>query len=144
MLKVNIQTDTHDSIEDALSALRLYKAYHEFETEGTFDQKLEELYKDGKQYVSVLLASDTMILTKRSQQNFKPPSASPPPSTSQPAAHSLTSGVTPHFAMTPGQLLQAAFTPAQFQMNTAPPAFFNFPNTYTSSRGSHSQQWRNR
>ena len=51
VLKENIQTDTHDSIEDALSALRLYKAYIEFEGEGTFDEKLEELYKEGKQYV---------------------------------------------------------------------------------------------
>ena len=51
VLKENIQTDTHDSIEDALSALRLYKAYIEFEDEGVFDEKLDELYKEGKQYV---------------------------------------------------------------------------------------------
>ena len=48
VLGENIQTDTHDSIEDARSALRLYKAYHEFEENGTFDQKLEELYREGK------------------------------------------------------------------------------------------------
>ncbi|KAJ6488514.1 ubiquitin carboxyl-terminal hydrolase-domain-containing protein [Mycena vitilis] len=58
VLHENIQTDTHDSIEDARSALNLYKAYHEFEEQGVFDQKLEELYKEGRQY------------------NFKPP---PPP-----------------------------------------------------------------
>ncbi len=51
ILKEDIQTDTHDSIEDALSALRLYKAFHEFEEQGLFDQKLEEIYKEGKQYV---------------------------------------------------------------------------------------------
>ncbi|KAH9923912.1 ubiquitin carboxyl-terminal hydrolase-domain-containing protein [Epithele typhae] len=39
VLKENIQTDTHDSIEDALSALKLYK--------------LEEVYREGKQYVSL-------------------------------------------------------------------------------------------
>ena len=48
VLGENIQTDTHDSIEDARSALRLYKAYHEFEEDGTFDEKLEELYREGK------------------------------------------------------------------------------------------------
>lgn len=48
VLGENIQTDTHDSIEDAHSALRLYKAYHEFEEDGIFDEKLEELYREGK------------------------------------------------------------------------------------------------
>lgn len=52
ILKENIQTDTHDSIEDALTALRLYKAHLQFESEGIFDKKLEELYKEGRQYVS--------------------------------------------------------------------------------------------
>ncbi|CAL1703566.1 unnamed protein product [Somion occarium] len=62
ILKENIQTDTHDSIEDALTALRLYKAHLQFESEGIFDKKLEELYKEGRQY------------------NFKPPQmqGSPP------------------------------------------------------------------
>jgi hypothetical protein len=51
VLHENIQTDMHDSIEDARCALMLYKAYHEFEEKGIFDQKLEELYKQGKQFV---------------------------------------------------------------------------------------------
>jgi PAB-dependent poly(A)-specific ribonuclease subunit 2 len=42
----------HDSIEDAYSALKLYKAYQDMEERGEFDQKLEELYKEGRQYVS--------------------------------------------------------------------------------------------
>ena len=52
VLHEHIQTDTHDSIEDARSALKLYKAYHELEERGIFDQKLEELYKQGRLYVS--------------------------------------------------------------------------------------------
>lgn len=47
----NIQMETHDSIEDARAALKLYKAYHNFKTQGVFEQKLEELYRDGRQYV---------------------------------------------------------------------------------------------
>lgn len=43
--------ETHDSIEDARAALKLYKAYHNFKTQGVFEQKLEELYRDGRQYV---------------------------------------------------------------------------------------------
>ncbi|KAI6007843.1 ubiquitin carboxyl-terminal hydrolase-domain-containing protein [Pisolithus marmoratus] len=40
ILGENIQTDTHDSIEDANSALRLYKAYQDMEEQGVFDEKL--------------------------------------------------------------------------------------------------------
>ncbi|KAF9483877.1 hypothetical protein BDN70DRAFT_873274 [Pholiota conissans] len=50
ILGEHIQTETHDSIEDARSALRLYNAYHDFEAKGVFDQKLEEIYKEGRQY----------------------------------------------------------------------------------------------
>lgn len=53
VLGENIQTDTHDSIEDAWSALRLYKAFQEFEERGVFDEKLDELYREGRQYVSL-------------------------------------------------------------------------------------------
>lgn len=51
VLGENIQTDTHDSIEDARSALMLYKAYHKFEEEGIFDEKLDELYREGRRHV---------------------------------------------------------------------------------------------
>ncbi|KAH9934990.1 uncharacterized protein B0H18DRAFT_979313 [Fomitopsis serialis] len=50
VLNENIQTDTHDSIEDALSALRLYKTYQMLESAGMFDEKLDELYREGKKY----------------------------------------------------------------------------------------------
>jgi hypothetical protein len=51
ILKEDIQQETHDSIEDARSALLLYKAYQKFEEEHIFDEKLEELYRVGKEYV---------------------------------------------------------------------------------------------
>lgn len=57
VLHEDIQTDMHDSIEDARSALMLYKAYHEFEEKGEFDQKLDELYREGRQYVRDLSSS---------------------------------------------------------------------------------------
>ena len=41
----------HDSIEDALSALKLYKVHLQLEAEGSFDSKLEEVYREGRQYV---------------------------------------------------------------------------------------------
>lgn len=51
VLGEHIQQETHDSIEDARSALRLYNAFQAFEEQGIFDQKLEELYKEGRQFV---------------------------------------------------------------------------------------------
>lgn len=54
VLGEHIQQDTHDSIEDARSALRLFNAFQGFEEEGIFDQKLEELYEGGRRYVGFL------------------------------------------------------------------------------------------
>jgi hypothetical protein len=51
VLHENIQTDTHDSIEDARSALMLYNAYQDFEERGIFDEKLDELYREGRKHV---------------------------------------------------------------------------------------------
>ncbi|PSS06529.1 hypothetical protein PHLCEN_2v3677 [Hermanssonia centrifuga] len=119
ILKENIQTETHDSIEDALTALRLYKAYHEFESEGVFDKKLDELYKEGKQF------------------NFKPPSipSIPGPGTLTPRA----SMQNPQFAVNPANLLQTAFLPGQFAMGGIPAGFYApAPSPYPQ------QNWRNR
>ena len=51
VLHENIQTDTHDSIEDARSALMLYKAYEDLEEQGVVDEKLDELYREGRKHV---------------------------------------------------------------------------------------------
>ena len=51
VLHENIQTDTHDSIEDARSALMLYTAYQDFEAQGILDEKLDELYREGRKQV---------------------------------------------------------------------------------------------
>ena len=65
VLNENIQTDTHDSIEDALSALKLYKVHLQLEDEGTFDKKLEELYREGRQYVRRLVLSSLSMSERR-------------------------------------------------------------------------------
>jgi len=48
VLHENIQTETHDSIEDGASALKLFKAYQDFEEQGIFDDKLDEVYREGQ------------------------------------------------------------------------------------------------
>ena len=47
-----IQADTHDSIEDARTALQLYEEHNRLEAEGVWEDTLEEVYAQGKQTVS--------------------------------------------------------------------------------------------
>lgn len=117
VLHENIQTDTHDSIEDARSALMLYKTYEDLEEQGIVDEKLDELYREGRKH------------------NWKPPTplktepaspAVPPPAqaATQPNALPIMRS-----SMTP-----APFVPSGFQGG----AFAGFQQSGSSSR-SH---WR--
>lgn len=47
LLKEEIQQETHDSIEDARTALRLYRKYQEFTDAGIFKSVLLEIYQKG-------------------------------------------------------------------------------------------------
>lgn len=49
-LKEEIQTGNHDSIEDARTALRLWRKYQEFEAQGVVEQKIEEVYRYGRKH----------------------------------------------------------------------------------------------
>ncbi|KAL1899785.1 poly(A)-specific ribonuclease [Sporothrix stenoceras] len=55
VLKENIQLETHDSIEDARTALKLYRKFLEYDDAGILETQLQEIYREGR---------DT---------NFKPP-----------------------------------------------------------------------
>ncbi|KAI1371056.1 PAB-dependent poly(A)-specific ribonuclease subunit PAN2 [Hypoxylon crocopeplum] len=47
LLKEDIQQSTHDSIEDARTALKLYRKYQEFDEAGILDTMLQEIYAKG-------------------------------------------------------------------------------------------------
>lgn len=47
-LGIKIQAETHDSIEDAKTALRLYREYQRLEKEGKITEALKELYEKGR------------------------------------------------------------------------------------------------
>jgi len=49
LLGLDIQQETHDSIEDARTAVRLYDKYLELVRQGNFQAKLLEIYRYGKQ-----------------------------------------------------------------------------------------------
>jgi PAB-dependent poly(A)-specific ribonuclease subunit 2 len=48
LLKEEIQLETHDSIEDARTALKLYRKYLEFQDAGIFKTMLQSVYDKGK------------------------------------------------------------------------------------------------
>ncbi|KAH8816153.1 PAB-dependent poly(A)-specific ribonuclease subunit PAN2 [Xylogone sp. PMI_703] len=48
LLKEDIQLETHDSIEDARTALKLYKKYLEFQDAGIFETILQDIYRTGR------------------------------------------------------------------------------------------------
>ncbi len=48
LLKEDIQTVTHDSVEDARTALALYKKYLEIKEKGNFEKVMEEIYEEGR------------------------------------------------------------------------------------------------
>lgn len=47
-LGLTIQSETHDSTEDAKTALQLYRKYEELSSKGEFRKVLKQLYEDGR------------------------------------------------------------------------------------------------
>lgn len=54
LLHTEIQTASHDSIEDAKYALMLYRAYLEYEREGRFEEIMEQIFEEGQRVVRTL------------------------------------------------------------------------------------------
>ena len=48
LLKEDIQLETHDSIEDSRTALKLYRKYLEFEDAGVLEAILQDIYRAGR------------------------------------------------------------------------------------------------
>ncbi|RLV94499.1 PAB-dependent poly [Spathaspora sp. JA1] len=49
LLKEKVQSNNHDSIEDAYTALKLYKKYLELTSQGSFESTLNFIYSEGQQ-----------------------------------------------------------------------------------------------
>lgn len=49
LLKEDIQLETHDSVEDACSALKLYRKYQEFQDAGILEAMLQDIYRRGRE-----------------------------------------------------------------------------------------------
>lgn len=73
LLKQDIQLAEHDSIEDARSALLLYKKYLDFIEEGRFKDVMEDIFESGKRLVSRAQPRARALLIECQLQGFKPP-----------------------------------------------------------------------
>jgi PAB-dependent poly(A)-specific ribonuclease subunit 2 len=49
LLKEDIQMETHDSIEDSRTALKLYRKYLEYEDAGVLEAMLQDIYRAGRE-----------------------------------------------------------------------------------------------
>ena len=50
LLNIDIQSQTHDSIEDAMTAFKVYKKYQELHSKGKCAQTLEKIYNLGERF----------------------------------------------------------------------------------------------
>ncbi|RGP80901.1 pab-dependent poly a-specific ribonuclease subunit pan2 [Fusarium longipes] len=94
LLKEDIQMETHDSIEDSRTALKLYKKYLEFQDAGILETMLQDIYRAGR---------DVNFKPPRKDDQQMPRSDTPPPL----PADGTTGPVTPvrntnYLAQTPG------------------------------------------
>jgi len=126
VLHEDIQTDTHDSIEDARSTLLLYKKYIEFEEQGIFDQTLDEIYKTGRQY------------------NFKPPPAEGAAVSPTPTPRTSTDSTGYQSPAFTGEIIPPQ--PVPFAQNAYPSSHTAspIPSFFSPSVSSFLPSWRSR
>ncbi|KAK3945602.1 PAB-dependent poly(A)-specific ribonuclease subunit PAN2 [Diplogelasinospora grovesii] len=65
LLKEDIQMVTHDSIEDARTALKLYRKYLEFDDAGILEHMLQDIYKVGRETNFKPQRKDDSVVLKR-------------------------------------------------------------------------------
>ncbi|KAI8997062.1 ubiquitin carboxyl-terminal hydrolase-domain-containing protein [Pilobolus umbonatus] len=76
LLHQEIQSETHDSIEDARTALVLYKKYLEYKENNTFGQILEEVYEAGHKSNWLKGLKDVLVRTQNGLRLDNPNSPS--------------------------------------------------------------------
>ncbi len=77
LLKEDIQLETHDSIEDARTALKLYRKFLEFDDAGILEAILQDIYKVGRETNFKPQRKEDRVV----QRTDTPPIVMEPPST---------------------------------------------------------------
>lgn len=81
LLKEDIQLETHDSIEDARTALKLYKKFLEFHDAGVLETILQDIYRAGRDVNFKPPRKDGLELDRVETPPLPPDGATPGPST---------------------------------------------------------------
>ncbi|KJZ76270.1 PAB-dependent poly(A)-specific ribonuclease subunit PAN2 [Hirsutella minnesotensis 3608] len=81
LLKEDIQLETHDSIEDSRTALKLYKKYLEFEDAGVLEPMLQDIYRAGRDVNFKPPRRDGVDIQRTDTPPLPVDGASPSPST---------------------------------------------------------------
>ncbi|CZR51913.1 related to PAN2-component of Pab1p-stimulated poly(A) ribonuclease [Phialocephala subalpina] len=117
VLNEDIQQGTHDSIEDARTALKLYKKYLEFQDAGILETMLQDIYREG------------------TQVQFKPP---PPKKDGHLIERTETPPITSggHLAGTPGPA-SGPTTPVRRPLGLAPGSSSTFSGGWTPGKGTN-------
>eukprot|EP00850_Spirogloea_muscicola_P011319 SM000070S21285 [mRNA] locus=s70:22412:31223:- [translate_table: standard] len=71
LLNIQIQSESHDSIEDACTALRLYEKYKQLVASGEFQEKLLEIYRYGRRHGWEFVRDVTTITTEPFQAHVQ-------------------------------------------------------------------------
>ncbi|KAG9237025.1 PAB-dependent poly(A)-specific ribonuclease subunit PAN2 [Amylocarpus encephaloides] len=114
LLKEDIQLETHDSIEDARTALKLYRKYEEFQDAGILETILADIYRTGR------------------DMNYKPPLA-------KKDGHVIERTETPPIApdghLNAGAPPSGPTTPVRRPAGLAPGSGGNFGSGWTPGKG---------
>lgn len=113
LLKEGIQVDTHDSIEDARIALKLYKKFQEFDDAGITKMMLNEIYRAGDSVGWKPPGSTTAAAEQQQaalQRSPTPMSEGPPSTPVRKGLAGAQGALTPSWSAGPGA---GGFTPGR-------------------------------
>jgi PAB-dependent poly(A)-specific ribonuclease subunit 2 len=113
LLKEDIQLETHDSIEDARTALKLYKKYLEFQDAGILETILHDIYRTGREmnYKPPAAKKDGYLIQRTETPTI--PGDSPAPVPSDASVSGPTTPVRRPVGLSPGMGGSLGWTPGK-------------------------------
>jgi PAB-dependent poly(A)-specific ribonuclease subunit 2 len=115
LLKEDIQLETHDSIEDARTALKLYKKYLEFQDAGILETILHDIYRTGREmnYKPPAAKKDGYLIQRTETPTIPGDSNSPAPVPAEASVSGPTTPVRRAVGLSPGMGGSLGWTPGR-------------------------------
>jgi PAB-dependent poly(A)-specific ribonuclease subunit 2 len=114
LLKEDIQLETHDSIEDARTALKLYRKYLEFQDAGILETILQDIYSTGSHmgWKPPAVKKDGLLIERTETPPILGETAHGTPGTGSESA-GPTTPVRRHIGLAPGTSSGSGWTPGR-------------------------------